>query len=357
MDDLRQTTHAAFLRGEPGTFALVSETLQVREDCGVARITMKRMSGTAPCVIKYKTSPVTAVAGRDYNSVSSGSLKFGFEEKEASVEILVYDDDGYEADKTFKVLFHGINHGHVVNEEGTVLKAAACLVTIKDNDFDLPRIIVQSPWFTTVTGLATVYALFGTEIAQIHASREDDFLIGCATGVVAGIFFLEIALTLYVRGRKYAGTVMFVMDLIAMLALIPLIPAVAQAMSSLSSFSETGVLARAGRAARAGSRAGRTIKLPRLLAKVTEFATTVGTMASDAKKLAAANKSTQLINEGDSEKAAKLAKEVKEAAGDEGGPSASKVGAALLELFTGKVIVRSTKSPFQRQLVQEIQRF
>ena len=95
-----------------------------------------------------------------------------------------------------------------MNEEGTVLKAAACLVTIKDNDFDLPRIIVQSTWFTTVTALATVYALFGTEIAQIHASREDDFLIGCVTGTVAGIFFLEIALTLYVRGRKYAGTVM-----------------------------------------------------------------------------------------------------------------------------------------------------
>jgi hypothetical protein len=342
MDDLRQTTSAAFLRGTPGTFALVNQTMQVREDCGVARITVRRLSGTAPCVIRYKTAPVTAVAGPDYNSVSNGSLKFAFEQAEASVEVLVFDDDGYEDDKTFKVVLHGINHGHIVNEEGNVLKAAVCLVTIKDNDFDLPRIIVTSTWFTAVTALATVYALFGTEIAQIHAVKKDDFLLGCVTGTVAGIFFLEIAFTLYVRGRKYAGTVMFFMDLIAMLALIPLIPAVAQAMSSLSSFSETGVLARAGRAARAGSRAGRTIKLPRLIAKMTEFAAGVGKMAADARKLAAASKNAKLLNEGETLKAAEVSRkaaEDKAVAAEEGGPSASKVGAALLELFTGKVIV------------------
>ena len=320
---------------------LERQTLKVREDCGVASIRIKRVSGTAPCTIKYNTVPITATAGRDYNSVSNGTVKFAFEQQTAVAEILVYDDEGYEADKTFKVLFHSINHGNIVNEEGTVLKAAACMVTIKDNDFDLPRMIITSTWFTTITALATVYALFGTEIAQIHAGKDDDFWIGCITGTVAGIFFLEIALTLYVKGTKYAYTVMFIMDLIAMLALIPLIPAVAVAMSSMSSFSETGVLARAGRAARAGSRAGRTIKLPRLIAKVTEFAAAVGDMASDAKKMAAAKKSTELLNDGKTAKAAEVIKGAKDAGGqaEEGGPSASKVGATLLELFTGKVIV------------------
>lgn len=337
--DLRKTTETSFVRGEAGTFVVMSEQIQVKEDCGVARITVRRMSGTAPCVIKYKTIPVSAVAGQDYNSVSAGSLRFAFEQQEATAEILVYDNDGYENDRTFKVVFYAIDYGKLVNEQGTVLQAAMCLVTIKDNDFDLPRIILNSSWFQMTTAFATVYALFGTEIAQIHATKDDDFAIGCVTGLAAGIFFIEIAFTLYVKGTKYANTVMFVMDVIAMLALIPLIPAVARAMSSLSSFSETGVLARAGRAARAGSRAGRTIKLPRLIAKVAEFAATLGELAAKAKKLTVSKSTTKLVNDGDLTMAAKVAENQKAKENAEVGPSASKVGAALLELFTGKVIV------------------
>lgn len=269
----------------------------------------------------------------------------------------VYDEEGEQADKMFYVFIDEV-------EGGAVSGQAETAVRIVDSDFVLPQVIYSSRVFQMLVTLATLFALFGNDACIILLDSRSDEIVSHITLGCFVVFVSEMILVSLLKPKQYIGSIMFWMDLIASLALLPAMKWFAVATNGIfSGAGATGTIARAGRAARAGARAGRTTKISKLLGKLVDSAISFGLKMAERKKfkqraaLKASNEKelrraleekneaaaleAQALLAGIEEEEEEEAKAKAKAAAGGGSiaPSPSKVASALMELFTGKVIV------------------
>ena len=299
-----------------GVFKVKRRVYKVSESAGKCEILVNRVRGNDAAMVVFHTLDGTAKAGKDYG-FNCSALRFAAGEKQKKVTIVIYDDSSVATeDKIFQVKFYcggGSFANNTLRDE--------CKIKIIDEDANILKRISESGPFQILSALATLWALFGPDICVMHLEKDTDFTTGMVTFGATVFFFIEIVLLSLVKGWKYFGSLMFWMDNIAMIAMLPSIPWVEPyADAALSSAGDTGIIARAGRAARAGSRAGRSIKLPRLIGKVVGALIFLATAFGGKKET--------------EEEKAKKAKEAEEPA-----VSPSAAGAQVLEMFTGKVIL------------------
>eukprot|EP00501_MAST-03F_sp_TOSAG23-6_P002366 GSMAST32.ASY1.ANO1.2472.1 assembled CDS len=105
----------------------------------------------------------------------------------------------------------------------------------------------------------TLFALYGSDINQLHSGPEGDIVFGWFTFSVMLIFFAECAIFSMWK-PKYIWGYYFWLDIVAALSLLGDIPFVVEGILG-NSFAA----ARTGRASRAGTRAARIIRVIRLL--------------------------------------------------------------------------------------------
>ena len=264
-------------------FAFSTQKQKVRENCGTAVVAIRRTAGSGRSVVHWRTRDGTARNPSDYEA-RAGRVVFEKEEVEKTLEILIIDDDAMERTKQFYVEVVRVDGGVMQDFDGKDVAnkikpedRVKHTIVILDDDYTIAPLILYSQPFQILTSIATLYALFGTDLAIIYAKKSDDDAVDIATLICIVILFLEILLTSIAKGFRYIGSIMFYMDVIACVALLPSVTFVAEAMASgLADAGGTGTIARAGRAARAGSRAGRTVKLPKLIGWVVEKAIIVG---------------------------------------------------------------------------------
>ncbi|KAK3248705.1 hypothetical protein CYMTET_41837 [Cymbomonas tetramitiformis] len=340
--------------------------LKVEENRGHVEVEVRRGEGDAPAQVEFYYQDVSAVSGRDYKGPRSRILDFEFGEKVKIIDIQILDNPIKNDDKVFKVVLKKATGGQLKAPTLASRDPLSTTVKVVDDEIQTAERLFSSRGFQFLSVLYTTYALFGTDTALITAPATADDVIGYVTISCVAFFCIEIVLTVAVQGWKYFNTVMFYMDLIAMIALVPSIPAVAELMSgAMGGVSSTGTIARAGRAARAGSRAGRTIKLPKLIGKVVEVSLTIALYlgvtteddvdeeegddkkeSGDKKKNIGATRGEKKKKKKDKTKSKVKVKKDDESdvkknseVPSESDLSPSKVGARLMELFTGKVIV------------------
>jgi hypothetical protein len=85
---------------------LDARDVRVREDAGVARVTVTRRGGPAehPIDVRYRTEEGTAKAGSDFDEVS-GEVTLAEAGDSATIEVPVHDDGRAEGPERFKVRF------------------------------------------------------------------------------------------------------------------------------------------------------------------------------------------------------------------------------------------------------------
>ena len=84
-------------------------TIHVKESAGIARILVNREEGTAgevSCVVNTKDG--SAVAPADYGPLEGHVLTFAEGESQKVLEISIVDDQHFDGDETFSVVFSDV---------------------------------------------------------------------------------------------------------------------------------------------------------------------------------------------------------------------------------------------------------
>ena len=76
--------------------------VRVKEEAGAVRLSVKRKSGDAPCIVSFSTSDGTAVAGENYQS-QNGQLFFLRGQKTKEIKVLIIDDDEAQFSRSFHI--------------------------------------------------------------------------------------------------------------------------------------------------------------------------------------------------------------------------------------------------------------
>lgn len=116
--------------------------------------------------------------------------------------------------------------------------------------------------FTVFMLLLTLWALFGTDIQAMVAPKSADGTYEIVSILLFVIFMLELIVN-SVTQEKYFGSFFFWLDLVAAVSMLLDVELVRDEL--FGDQEQDLTVARAGRAARAGTRAGRLLKMTRLL--------------------------------------------------------------------------------------------
>ena len=116
--------------------------------------------------------------------------------------------------------------------------------------------------FTVFMLLLTLWALFGTDIQAMVAPKSADGTYEIVSILLFVIFMLELIVNA-VTQEKYFGSFFFWLDLVAAVSMLLDVELVRDEL--FGDEEQDLTVARAGRAARAGTRAGRLLKMTRLL--------------------------------------------------------------------------------------------
>eukprot|EP00854_Cymbomonas_tetramitiformis_P001289 gene1289-1875_t len=214
-----------------GVFSMSARFLKVEENRGHVEVEVRRGEGDAPAQVEFYYQDVSAVSGRDYKGPRSRILDFEFGEKVKIIDIQILDNPIKNDDKVFKVVLKKATGGQLKAPTLASRDPLSTTVKVVDDEIQTAERLFSSRGFQFLSVLYTTYALFGTDTALITAPATADDVIGYVTISCVAFFCIEIVLTVAVQGWKYFNTVMFYMDLIAMIALVPSIPAVAELMS------------------------------------------------------------------------------------------------------------------------------
>lgn len=88
---------------DPGVFEFAKPTVVVTESTGKVELEVVRTGGSDGRVeIKWETSDMTAMAGRDYME-GSGMLVFEHGETIKTIDITIIDDNEFEKDEHFRI--------------------------------------------------------------------------------------------------------------------------------------------------------------------------------------------------------------------------------------------------------------
>lgn len=309
-----------FLR--EGTFRVPEHVFAVQEDVGIVRIKVTRDQELAvPATITFSTSEGSAKAGRHFKAVEAGVIRFASHERQKEARVLVHDDPhAMEDTREFYV--------HIEFPNATV---ETVTVRILKDDVNVPQLVLNNGVFQATSATATLYTLFGLDMVQLYGGDQDDINAGYVTMFCILLFTVEITLTVCVKGVGFMKYAMFWMDVIATVALVGSLPQFAGTIVGvILTGGGSANIARAARAARAGARSGRIIKLPKLLAIMAEVGATFTLKRQQKRKL------KRLELQGRDEEAENMRKEA-EAGGSPLSPA--KIGARMVELVTGKVVV------------------
>ena len=125
--------------------------------------------------------------------------------------------------------------------------------------------IVQGGPFTMVMLVLTIWALFGEDLKVRYAEQSADSSFEVFAVVLFIIFMMELVVNSLMQDG-YFGSFFWWLDLIAALSMLLDVEVIREAIMGAEETDLT--VARAGRAARAGTRAGRLLKMTRLLSVV-----------------------------------------------------------------------------------------
>lgn len=109
-------------------FEFHKPSMVVKESVGSAMLTVVRNGGAdGRIVLKWKTSDITAVGGKDYEG-GEGELVFAHGESTKDIEIKIIDDGEFEKDEHFKVEIVGVDGGAEIG------RTKQMVVTIVNDD-------------------------------------------------------------------------------------------------------------------------------------------------------------------------------------------------------------------------------
>eukprot|EP00850_Spirogloea_muscicola_P020847 SM000228S07387 [mRNA] locus=s228:134602:144556:- [translate_table: standard] len=204
-------------------------------------------------------------AGQDYFA-AAGKLHFEQGEYSKSITVQIAEGKGYQGRRTFSVLLTAVDNG-VLGEH------CRTMVTILETDQRFLARLLNSMGFGIILTLATLFTLFGSDIALLKLSKNWDpvlrfmgIVVNLAPAAYSGvaifcmfIFLLEILGLAVVKRWNYLFTTIFFMDVIAIVGLffyLPILPRVSWSTWLGQADFSILVIARAARAARTGSQLG-----------------------------------------------------------------------------------------------------
>uniref|UniRef100_A0A7S3CW70 Guanylate cyclase domain-containing protein n=1 Tax=Palpitomonas bilix TaxID=652834 RepID=A0A7S3CW70_9EUKA len=129
---------------------------------------------------------------------------------------------------------------------------------------------LESIAFSITTTVATLYALFFSDIVILSMPKSVDEGVGILNFIVFIFFLIELFLSCYAKD-KYIGRFYFWLDIVSTASLLLDVPFFMDAVTGNSGSAEDNpilqqtVIARASRAARIGTRAGRIVRLFRIV--------------------------------------------------------------------------------------------
>mmetsp|Transcript_71030 Transcript_71030/g.205660 ORF Transcript_71030/g.205660 Transcript_71030/m.205660 type:complete len:947 (+) Transcript_71030:134-2974(+) len=141
------------------------------------------------------------------------------------------------------------------------------------------RRLANSTWFSTITTVLTIYALFGDDIRLVGTEKPSDYIFDCITVASMLIFSLEIIFCT-VGKVGYLFGFFFWLDMLSTVTLLLDITSIAEGLfgDSISNTSaqnsgggrggaseDSAEAGRAARVSRAGTKAGRVVRLIRLV--------------------------------------------------------------------------------------------
>eukprot|EP00850_Spirogloea_muscicola_P018458 SM000169S02713 [mRNA] locus=s169:121849:125206:+ [translate_table: standard] len=189
--------------------------------------------------------------GQDYFAVA-GKLHFEHGEYSKSITVQIAEGKGYQGRRTFSVLLTAVDNG-VLGEH------CRTMVTILETDQRFLARLLNSMGFGIIFTLATLFTLFGSDIALLKLSKNWDPVLSGVAIFCMFIFLLEILGLAVVKRWNYLFTTIFFMDVIAIVGLffyLPILPRVSWSTWLGQADFSILVIARAARAVRTGSQLG-----------------------------------------------------------------------------------------------------
>lgn len=146
------------------------------------------------------------------------------------------------------------------------------------------RLLAESPWFSGLTTVLTIYALFGDDIRLLFTDKPSDEIFDMITIVSMVIFGIEILVCSIGKNEYFLGFFFF-LDVISTLTLLLDVTTIAEDLfgDSVSrddsgetqgnnqGADDSAEAARAARMSRAGTKAGRVVRLIRLMRLIRLF--------------------------------------------------------------------------------------
>ena len=158
--------------GSPGQLQFSNATYDVRENDGIATITVTRTGGSEGAVtVDYETNDGTAIADYDYEP-TNGTLNFADGETSETFSVTILDDDLIENDESISQLLSNPTGGASLGSQNTAI------LTIIDNEPDLNNDGTVDSW--DYSGFAEHWMNSCTEPdwcegADFDSSSEVDF--------------------------------------------------------------------------------------------------------------------------------------------------------------------------------------
>eukprot|EP00850_Spirogloea_muscicola_P022087 SM000276S10299 [mRNA] locus=s276:27327:36661:- [translate_table: standard] len=220
--------------------------------CSLQINVLRTGGGAAEATVHYRTVDGRgARAGQDYFA-AAGKLHFEHGEYSKSITVQIAEGKGYQGRRTFSVLLTAVDNG-VLGEH------CRTLVTILETDQRFLARLLNSMGFGIILTLATLFTLFGSDIALLKLSKNWDPVLSGVAIFCMFIFLLEILGLAVVKRWNYLFTTIFFMDVIAIVGLffyLPILPRVSWSTWLGQADFSILVIARAARAARTGSQLG-----------------------------------------------------------------------------------------------------